>query len=65
MSKDKDINLDDILTEIGEFGKFQKLISAILFIPICLAPIFTLSYIFTASQLEYRFFFYIKLNFAI
>lgn len=54
-NKLKATNLDEILTELGEFGKFQTIIFALLFIPIIVTPFYLLSYIFTASQLDYRY----------
>lgn len=53
--KESEIDLDVILQELGDFGKFQKLNFILLLLPIVLSSVYTLSYIFTASQLEYRY----------
>ena len=47
-------DLDFILSEIGEFGRFQKVNFALLAIPIVIAGVFGLTYVFTATPLEYR-----------
>lgn len=52
---DDEIDLDKALGEIGEFGKYQRNNFLLLFIPILLVTSYKLSFIFTASQLEYRY----------
>lgn len=50
----KEVDLDVILTELGDFGKFQIFIISILTLPNVIVAFYLLSYIFTASQLDYR-----------
>lgn len=47
--------LDAILQELGQFGKFQVKNYILIAIPIALTACFSLNYIFTAGQLDYRF----------
>lgn len=47
--------LDAILQELGQLGKFQVKNYILIAIPIALTACFSLNYIFTAGQLEYRF----------
>lgn len=49
-----DFNFDVILKELGEFGKYQKINYVLMCIPIALSAMYGLSYVFTASDLEYR-----------
>ncbi|KAJ6645297.1 hypothetical protein Bhyg_00501 [Pseudolycoriella hygida] len=54
---DKDSNeldLEAILSDLGQFGKFQIIIYSLTILPILLISCLGLSYIFTAGQLEYR-----------
>lgn len=52
--KPNDTELDEILEELGEFGKFQIINYVFISIPILFFAGFTLSYIFAAGQLNYR-----------
>lgn len=54
-------DLDTILQELGQFGKFQVKNYVLIAIPIALTACFSLNYIFTAGQLEYRFVIYINI----
>lgn len=52
--KSNDFDLDRILVELGQFGKFQIINYFLLCIPVALSAIYALSYVFTAGDLEYR-----------
>lgn len=47
-------DLDSVISEIGEFGKFQIINSLLISVALAFAGIYTLSYIFTAGDLSYR-----------
>ncbi|XP_053690010.1 organic cation transporter protein-like [Sabethes cyaneus] len=49
-----DIDLDGVLSQIGQFGRFQIRQYAFMVIPIIFNAFFTLSYVFTAGNLNYR-----------
>lgn len=49
-----DVDLDGVLQEIGQFGQFQMKQYGLMVLPIIFNALFTLSYIFTAGNLEYR-----------
>lgn len=53
--KSNDFDLDRILVELGQFGKFQIINYFLLCIPVALSAIYALSYVFTAGDLEYRY----------
>ncbi|XP_055855235.1 solute carrier family 22 member 3-like [Episyrphus balteatus] len=46
--------VDDILTEIGEFGKFQRLIYIIIFLVVIFNAVISVGFAFTASTVTYR-----------
>lgn len=48
-------DLDIVLAEVGEFGKWQIFHFFLLTIPIILSAIYTVDYIVTTSTLDYRF----------
>lgn len=48
-------NLDSVLVEIGEFGKYQFLNYVLLVVPVLFAALNNGNYIFSAADLEYRF----------
>ncbi|XP_023709170.1 organic cation transporter protein isoform X4 [Cryptotermes secundus] len=48
------MDLDEILDELGHFGKFQSISFLVISFPIIFSAIFALSYIFTAGGLNYR-----------
>lgn len=52
--KQQDLDLDGVLKELGQFGKFQLINYLFICLPILFSAIFTVSYVFTAGQLEYR-----------
>lgn len=52
--KQQDLDLDSVLRELGQFGKFQLINYLFICLPILFSAIFTLSYVFTAGQVEYR-----------
>lgn len=47
-------NLDKLLQEIGEFGKFQKIHLALICLPVVLAAFPAFSYVFAAGSPDYR-----------
>ena len=47
-------NLNTVLAELGDFGTFQNIVYALLSFAILNSCVYSLSYIFTASPLEYR-----------
>lgn len=53
-AKHKEFDLEAILSDLGEFGRFQIFIYSLTILPILLISCLGLSYIFTAGQLEYR-----------
>ncbi|PSN36798.1 hypothetical protein C0J52_19390 [Blattella germanica] len=48
------MDLDEVLDEVGHFGKFQAINYLLIGIPILLSAIYALCYVFTAGDLEYR-----------
>lgn len=48
-------DLDSILVELGSFGPFQIKNYILLTIPMLASGIYTLSYVFTAANPQYRF----------
>lgn len=54
MIKPKEINLDIILSELGEYGLFHIILNTLFVLPILFLPIFSLRYIFTTSPLDHR-----------
>lgn len=46
--------LDDLLKEIGRFGRYQVLIYALLTFPIMISGANSVSFVFTAGDLNYR-----------
>lgn len=55
MSLVNEIDLDGIMVEMGEFGKYQILNYVFLCVAVMLTSSSYLSYIFTAGQVDYRF----------
>lgn len=54
-SDKKTNDIEYILKDIGgSFGRFQLYNYALFAIPICLSGIFSLTYVFTAMNLDYR-----------
>ncbi|XP_058055344.1 organic cation transporter protein-like [Anopheles bellator] len=51
---EESIDLDQVLSEIGQFGTFQIRQYALMILPIVLNAFFTLSYVFTAGNIDYR-----------
>lgn len=47
-------HLDLILEEVGQFGKFQKIIYFLIVIPLALSATYKFGYVFTAGDLNYR-----------
>lgn len=50
-----ELDLDSILNELGQFGLFQWINFVLIGIPIAFTGLFTLSYVFAAADLEYRY----------
>lgn len=48
------MDLDKVLEEIGEFGKYQKIKYFLLCIPVFFGAANSLSYVFTAGKQHYR-----------
>lgn len=53
-SGERDFDFDPVLREIGEFGRYQILNYVMLCIPIAIYAGITLTYVFTAGNLNYR-----------
>lgn len=51
---DHDFDFDPVLREIGEFGRYQIIYYVMLCIPIAIYAGITLTYVFTAGNLNYR-----------
>ncbi|XP_049544767.1 organic cation transporter protein-like isoform X1 [Anopheles darlingi] len=51
---EESIELDQVLSEIGQFGPFQVWQYALMILPIMLNAFFTFSYVFTAGNMDYR-----------
>lgn len=49
------MDFDEILEEIGEFGKYQKIKYFLLCIPVFFGAANSLSYVFTAGEQNYRY----------
>lgn len=49
-----DFDFDPVLVEIGEFGRYQIINYVALCIPIAIYAGITLTYVFTAGNLNYR-----------
>ncbi|XP_066909702.1 organic cation transporter protein [Halyomorpha halys] len=48
------MDLDNILTELGEFGKYQIGVYVLLFFPLIFGALGSLTYVFTAGDIDYR-----------
>ncbi|XP_055687588.1 organic cation transporter protein-like [Lutzomyia longipalpis] len=53
-SDENKFDLDLLIDQIGPFGKFQLINYIIICIPICMAAMYTLSFAFTAGDLNFR-----------
>lgn len=49
-----DMDLDSVLREVGQFGRYQMFVFFLLFFSIVYTTFFTLTFVFTASDLQYR-----------
>ncbi|XP_055693803.1 solute carrier family 22 member 3-like [Lutzomyia longipalpis] len=47
-------NFTGILEELGDFGRFQIFAYILLFLPVFLTNMYTLNFIFTAAEIDYR-----------
>ncbi len=54
MPPDKDMNLDTVLSELGNVGKFQLINFVFIGIAILLSSIVSLTFVFAAGELNYR-----------
>ena len=50
----QDADIDVVLNEIGQFGRFQIMNYALIALPVALMACYVVSYVFTATPLEYR-----------
>lgn len=50
----KEIDLDEILLEVGEFGRFQIKNFALILVPILFCAFYNSQYIFAAASVQYR-----------
>lgn len=50
----RELNLDDILAEIGSSGPFHIRIYCLLLVPVILFSMYDMSYLFTSAGLQYR-----------
>ncbi|KAH8239680.1 hypothetical protein KR032_006727, partial [Drosophila birchii] len=53
-SSAKDCHLDAIIVQIGQFGRFQMINYLLLCLPIICNAFYSISYVFTASEVAYR-----------
>ena len=53
-AKKSEVDLDHILSEIGDLGPFQIVNFVLLALPVILSGCFTVTYMFAASPVEYR-----------
>ena len=51
---DDDADIDFVLTEIGNFGRFQIFNYILIALPVALCACHIVTYVFTASPLDYR-----------
>jgi OCT family organic cation transporter-like MFS transporter 4/5 len=49
------MDLDNVLQEVGEFGRYQKVKYYLLCLPVFFCAANSLSYVFTAGQQHYRY----------
>lgn len=49
-----EFDLDQLIREIGPFGKYQLINYLLICVPIALTAMYTLTYVFTGGSLEYR-----------
>lgn len=49
------VTLDFILQQIGQCGKFQIIVFLLISVPMILNAIFSVTYVFTAGNLVYRY----------
>ncbi|XP_026496252.2 organic cation transporter protein-like [Vanessa tameamea] len=54
MSKESDIDLDEILVEVGQLGRFQVRTYCFILIPILFSAVYNSQYIFAAANVPYR-----------
>lgn len=57
--KKPEINVDSILVELGELGRYQLLQYFLLGVITLFTSLAYLSYIFTAGQLDYRYIYFV------
>jgi OCT family organic cation transporter-like MFS transporter 4/5 len=48
------MDFDNILVEVGEFGRYQKKVYFLLCLPMLVCALNSYSYVFTAGQQKYR-----------
>ncbi|XP_041980326.1 organic cation transporter protein-like [Aricia agestis] len=50
----KEVNLDEVLVEVGEFGWYQVRIYGLILLPIFFSAVYSSQYIFAAAAVDYR-----------
>ncbi|XP_066993627.2 solute carrier family 22 member 2 [Anabrus simplex] len=48
------MDLDELLVELGQFGRYQIIIYLYLSVPVIFSSIFVITYVFTAGEVHYR-----------
>lgn len=54
MPPEKEVNIDSVLSELGNIGKFQLINFVLIGIAILLSSIVSLTFVFAAGELNYR-----------
>lgn len=54
MPPEKEMNIDTVLSELGNVGKFQLINFVLIGIAILLSSIVSLTFVFAAGELSYR-----------
>lgn len=57
-SEEIGVDLDNILVELGQFGKYQVINYGFILIPIIFSSIYNGQYVFNAASVSYRYLFY-------
>lgn len=62
MSREGIVDLDAILSQLGQFGRYQVQTYCFILLPIMFSAVYTSQYIFAASATDYRLDFYKRRN---
>ena len=54
MSSDKPKTLDDILVQLGEFGRYQKIVYFLLFMPTIFSSMHKMAWVFLGAKVSHR-----------